>query len=84
MLKGLSSTEDKRLGVWFVCNVNGEIPEKIFAEKVLKYLWDDAFKFKRTQIFAEGCDTLETLISKFHEVKFEVFKSFGGVITTKN
>ncbi|OWV02555.1 MULTISPECIES: AAA family ATPase [unclassified Fibrobacter] len=78
VLKGLSSTEDKRLGVWFVCNVNGEIPEKIFAEKVLKYLWDDAFKFKRPQIFAEGCDTLETLISKFHELKFGVFKSFGA------
>ncbi|MCQ2102210.1 MAG: AAA family ATPase [Fibrobacter sp.] len=78
VLKGLSSTEDKRLGVWFVCNVNGEISEKVFAEKVLKYLWDDAFKFKRTQIFAEGCDTLETLISKFHELKFGVFKSFGA------
>ena len=78
VLKGLSSTEDKRLGVWFVCNVNGEIPEKVFAEKVLKYLWDDAFKFKRTQIFAEGCDTLETLISKFHELKFGVFKNFGN------
>lgn len=78
VLKGLSSTEDKRLGVWFVCNVNGEISEKVFAEKVLKYLWDDAFKFKRTQIFAEGCDTLENLISKFHEVKFGVFKSFGA------
>lgn len=78
VLKGLSSTEDKRLGVWFVCNVNGEIPEKVFAEKVLKYLWDDAFKFKRPQIFAEGCDTLENLISKFHEIKFGVFKSFGA------
>lgn len=76
VLKGLSSTEDKRLGVWFVCNVNGEIPEKVFAEKVLKYLWDDAFKFKRPHIFAEGCDTLETLISKFHEVQFGVFKDF--------
>ncbi len=78
VLKGLSSTEDKRLGVWFVCNVNGEIPEKVFAEKVLKYLWDDAFKFKRPQIFAEGCDTLENLISRFHEVQFGVFKNFGA------
>lgn len=78
LLKGLSSTEDKRLGVWFVCNVNGEIPEKIFAEKVLKYLWDDAFKFKRSQVFEDDCDTLENLISKFHEVKFGVFKNFGN------
>lgn len=75
-LKGLASTEDKRLGVWFVSNVDGEIPEKIFAEKVLKYLWDDVFKFKRPQIFVEECDTLEKLISKFYTDKFGVFKNW--------
>ena len=56
-LKGLSSTEDKRLGVWFVSNVGGIIDDKVFAEKVLKFLWDDVFKFKRPQIFADGIDT---------------------------
>ena len=62
-LRGLSSTEDKRLGLWFVKNVDGKIPRKIFAEKVLKYLWDDAFKFKRKEIFSDDIHSLESLIS---------------------
>ena len=78
-LKGLSSTEDKRLGVWFVSNVNGKIDDKIFAEKVLKYLWDDVFKFKRKDVFADEIDTLEKLIDKFEKAegaaRFDVFKN---------
>ena len=78
-LKGLSSTEDKRLGVWFVSNVKAKIDEKVFAEKVLKYLWDDVFKFKRSQVFAEGIDSLEKLIEGFEnpaqgKKRFDVFK----------
>ena len=73
-LKGLSSTEDKRLGVWFVSNIDGKIEEKIFAEKVLKYLWDDVFKFKRPQVFASEIDTLENLIAAFGQSRFAVFK----------
>ncbi|MBQ3838334.1 MAG: AAA family ATPase [Fibrobacter sp.] len=77
-LKGLSSTEDKRLGVWFVSNVGGIIDDKVFAEKVLKFLWDDVFKFKRPQIFADGIDTLEKLINFFEnppegKERFDVF-----------
>ena len=77
-LKGLSSTEDKRLGVWFVSNVGGFIDDKVFAEKVLKFLWDDVFKFKRPQIFAKDVDTLEKLINFFDnppegKERFDVF-----------
>ena len=77
-LKGLSSTEDKRLGVWFVSNVGGIIDDKVFAEKVLKFLWDDVFKFKRPQIFAKDVDTLEKLINFFEnppegKERFNVF-----------
>lgn len=77
-LKGLSSTEDKRLGVWFVSNVGGIIDDKVFAEKVLKFLWDDVFKFKRPQIFAKDVDTLEKLINFFEnppegKERFDVF-----------
>lgn len=86
-LKGLSSTEDKRLGVWFVSNVDGKIDEKVFAEKVLKYLWDDAFKFKRPQIFALEIDTLERLIAAFEKPdsgknRFEVFKDFSNLMSS--
>lgn len=84
-LKGLSSTEDKRLGVWFVSNVGGIIDDKVFAEKVLKFLWDDAFKFKRPQIFADGIDTLEKLINFFEKPsegkeRFDVFKDKANLV----
>ena len=84
-LKGLSSTEDKRLGVWFVSNVDGIIDDKIFAEKVLKFLWDDVFKFKRPQIFADGIDTLEKLINSFEKPsegkeRFDVFKDKANLV----
>lgn len=85
--RGLASTEDKRLGPWFVCSVAGEtgdgprkIPAKTFTEKVLKYLWDDAFKFKRSQVFADGLSSLEQVVSAFEKADGEklkaVFKEF--------
>ena len=84
-LKGLSSTEDKRLGVWFVSSIDGKINEKVFAEKVLKYLWDDVFKFKRPQVFTDGIDSLEKLIEAFEKPtegknRFEVFKDVATLI----
>ena len=83
-LKGLTSTEDKRIGVWFVSNHNGKIGEKVFAEKVLKYLWDDIFKFKRPQVFADGIDTLEKLIEHFEKStkvsRFDVFRDKTGLV----
>ena len=75
---GLSSMEDKRLGSWFVKAVKqGDdyiIPKDLFAEKVLKYLWDDAFKFCREKVF-NGYTNLESLIRDFKGQKeFSVFK----------
>ncbi len=80
-LRKLSSTEDKRLGLWFVKNKDGKIPKKVFTEKVLKYLWDDAFKFKRKEIFSDNIHSLEELISEFEESKnanalSRIFKDF--------
>ena len=71
---GMASTEDKRLGAWFIVNQDGKINEKVFAEKVLKYLWDDAFKFKRKDIFDENISSLEMLINEFKKSRFKVFK----------
>lgn len=36
-----------------------------FAEKVLKYLWDDAFKFNRDEFFKKEMDSLEKVVSNF-------------------
>ena len=75
---GLSSMEDKRLGCWFVKAVKqGDdyiISKDLFAEKVLKYLWDDAFKFCREKVF-NGYTNLESLTRDFKgDKEFSVFK----------
>ncbi len=48
--EGLSSMEDKRFGVYFV-NIDDLKSKENFAHKVIKYLWDDVFKFDRNIIF---------------------------------
>ena len=75
---GMSSMEDKRLGCWFVkAKKSSEkdknekdifiIDKNVFAEKVLKYLWDDAFKFSREEIFniKDKTASLESIVSDF-------------------
>lgn len=82
---GLSSMEDKRLGCWFVKaekttekDKDGKdiyiIRNELFAEKVLKYLWDDAFKFCREKVF-NNYTNLESLTRDFKgDKEFSVFK----------
>lgn len=49
-----------------------------FPEKVVKYLWDDAFKFYRDEIFKGEFDSLEKIIKEFAEKqkneRFNIFK----------
>ena len=73
----LSSSEDKRLGAYFVTPIDLEISTSSdaveadkqnsrFPEKVLKYLWDDAFKFSREVIFdTDNYQSLEDVIRTF-------------------
>lgn len=62
---GLSSMEDKRIGCWFVKNKNGKITKEQFAGNVLKYLWDDAFKFNRDSVFNSEFKNFEELSKAF-------------------
>ena len=82
----MTSSEDKRLGAYFVRAAdleyhetadNLELSEKErieakllnyrFAEKVLKYLWDDAFKFSREDIFKNTIyKSLEEVVNHFN------------------
>lgn len=81
-----SSMIDKRLGCWFVKAVpdkndaNGKyiITEDSFKNKILKYLWDDAFKFCHEDVF-EDADNFEALLEKVKmgEPNFGIFKNFG-------
>lgn len=56
----MASSEDKRLGTYFVRKK--ELEAGRFSEKVLKYLWDDAFKMDKTAIFNENCKSLEDVV----------------------
>ncbi len=75
--EGLSSMEDKRFGVYFV-NVDDLKSKENFAHKVIKYLWDDVFKFDRNIIFdTTKFKTLEAVVKNFTKEKgrtqFDIF-----------
>ena len=65
--------EDTRLGAYFVGPTELE-DASIFAEKVLMYLWNDAFKYDRDKVFKPEYKTLEDLVCGFEKDKFAVFK----------
>jgi len=70
--EGSIGSEDKRLGAYFV--QPGELSDiDAFAEKVLMYLWNDAFKYEHEKIFKPQYKTLEQLISGFKNVLFGIF-----------
>ncbi|WP_231217874.1 McrB family protein [Helicobacter pylori] len=75
--EGLSSMEDKRFGVYFV-NIDDLKSKENFAHKVIKYLWDDVFKFDRNIIFDTiKFNTLEAVVNNFTKEKgrtqFDIF-----------
>lgn len=75
--EGLSSMDDKRFGVYFV-NIDDLKSKENFAHKVIKYLWDDVFKFDRNIIFnTTKFNTLESVVKNFTKEKgrtqFDVF-----------
>ncbi|MBD5544167.1 MAG: AAA domain-containing protein [Lachnospiraceae bacterium] len=59
----MASSEDKRLGTYFA--KKKELEASRFPEKVLKYLWDDAFKMDKTAIFNENCKSLEEVVATY-------------------
>lgn len=56
----MASSEDKRLGTYFAKKKELEVSR--FPEKVLKYLWDDAFKMDKMAIFNENYKSLEDIV----------------------
>lgn len=63
---GFGSTDDKSLGVYFATD-NDFDNAKRFAEKVLKYLWDDAFKLGRQVLFSNCSEGLSSVIEAYEE-----------------
>lgn len=66
------SNEDNRLGAYFVQETDLN-DAKHFGEKILMYLWNDAFKFEHDKVFKAEYRTLDELITGFVRVGFAVF-----------
>ncbi len=64
------SSEDKRLGAYFA--KLSELSKEKFPEKVLKYLWDDAFKMDHYTYFNESISSIDGIIDVFRESQSEV------------
>lgn len=78
--KNTLSSEDKRLGAYFV--KPHELMKQsdntcLFAEKVIKYLWDDVFKFKKQELFRDNLNSLDQVLNEFNngedKKKFTIF-----------
>lgn len=69
---GEIGNEDKRIGAFFISEDELTDVDK-FSEKVLMYLWNDAFKFHHSKIFKSNCKTLESLIIEFKKVGLDIF-----------
>ncbi len=65
--RDMASSEDKRLGAYFVRR--SELAADRFPEKVLKYLWDDAFRMDRETVFQERFRSLEDVIEAYGEAQ---------------
>ena len=78
--EGNLSSEDNRLGAYFV-KAEELCDEQRFAEKVLMYLWNDAFKYDHDKVFKPEYRTLEELLKGFYTHKFGIFASALGFDT---
>ena len=70
---GFGGTEDKSLGVYFATDNDLDDAER-FAEKVFKYLWDDAFKLGRKELFNDCSQGLSAIIEAYEDAKGDPLK----------
>ncbi|WP_293830722.1 AAA family ATPase [uncultured Phascolarctobacterium sp.] len=71
---GFGGTDDKSLGVYFATD-NDLDDAKRFAEKVLKYLWDDAFKLGRQALFSNCSEGLSSVIEAYEDAEGDPLKA---------
>lgn len=69
----IASSEDKRLGAYFV--KASELASAKFPEKVLKYLWDDAFKMDKDAVFDDKYHSLEAVIETYKTTEEDKLRS---------
>lgn len=71
---GFGGTDDKSLGLYFATDNDLDDAER-FAEKVLKYLWDDAFKLGRQALFSNCSEGLSSVIEAYEDAKGDPLKA---------
>ena len=87
--KDTLSSEDKRLGAFFVrqdelAKPTDESEGNPFAEKVIKYLWDDVFKFNKSVLFNSEFNSLDKVLRTFKKANgFKRFDIFNTEIREK-
>lgn len=84
------SSEDKRLGAYFISEdvltqeLDDQTEHIFFSEKVIKYLWDDVYKFNREQLFDRHYQSLEQVINDFASHRTDKrFNIFNKELVTK-
>ena len=65
----MSSTEDKQLGAYFI--QKNDLNREHFAEKALKYLWDDVYRMERYEFFNSRIKSMGELISTYQNAESE-------------
>lgn len=69
----MASSEDKRLGTYFA--KKKELSVDRFPEKVLKYLWDDAFKMDKESVFKSNYKSLEEVVVTYEKAEGDKLSS---------
>ena len=75
LLSELNVNEDKLMGPFFVKAGNDNIiSQKLFESKVLMYLWEDAARMVRKNLFEDNIKTYSSLIENWGEQGIKIFK----------
>ena len=73
MNSDMTGSGDKRLGAYFA--KTSELRREVFSEKVLKYLWDDAFRMDKQMIFDKRHTSLEKILDAYQNATEDALKS---------
>lgn len=73
MNSDMTGSGDKRLGAYFA--KVSELKKGVFSEKVLKYLWDDAFRMDKQVVFDKRYTSLEKVLEAYQTTLGDPLKS---------
>ena len=69
----MGGSGDKRLGAYFA--KLDELSNVAFSEKVLKYLWDDAFKMDKQMVFDKRMTSLDKVLDAYQNAQGDPLKA---------